>query len=158
MPRKENCHFSTFSPSICHKVRGQDAMSLVFWTLSWTLEWVAISFSRGSPNPGIKPGSPALQADSFTNWATREALYKYRASLLSTVSRRVGNDWETLTYSSAKIFLNFWVLGNLTKKGVNNILLLDFLTVVFEKKNRRTGSTHLATLAAAEKELAEKEA
>ena len=122
------------------------------------LEWVAISFSRGSPNPGIKPGSPALQADSFTNWATREALYKYRASLLSTVSRRVGNDWETLTYSSANIFLNFWVLGNLTKKGVNNILLLDFLTVVFEKKNRRTGSTHLATLAAAEKELAEKEA
>ena len=29
------------------------------------LEWVAISFSRGSPNPGIKPGSPALQADSL---------------------------------------------------------------------------------------------
>ena len=29
------------------------------------LEWVAISFSRGSSLPGIKPGSPALQADSF---------------------------------------------------------------------------------------------
>ena len=35
------------------------------------LEWVAISFSRGSspwvdlPNLGIKPGSPALQADSL---------------------------------------------------------------------------------------------
>ena len=28
-------------------------------------EWVAISFSRGSPNPRIKPGSPALQADSL---------------------------------------------------------------------------------------------
>ena len=27
------------------------------------LEWVAIFFSRGLPNPGIKPGSPALQAD-----------------------------------------------------------------------------------------------
>ena len=27
------------------------------------LEWVAISFSRDLPNPGIKPGSPALQAD-----------------------------------------------------------------------------------------------
>ena len=26
------------------------------------LEWVAIPFSRGSPNPGIKPWSPALQA------------------------------------------------------------------------------------------------
>ena len=29
------------------------------------LEWVAISLSRGLPNPGIKPRSPALQADSF---------------------------------------------------------------------------------------------
>ena len=28
------------------------------------LEWVAISFSRDLPNPGIKPRSPALQADS----------------------------------------------------------------------------------------------
>jgi len=27
------------------------------------LEWDAILFSRGSSNPGIEPGSPALQAD-----------------------------------------------------------------------------------------------
>ena len=27
------------------------------------VEWVAISFSRDLPNPGIEPGSPALQAD-----------------------------------------------------------------------------------------------
>ena len=31
------------------------------------LEWVAISFSRDLPNPGIKPGSPTLQADSLTS-------------------------------------------------------------------------------------------
>ena len=31
-----------------------------------TLEWVAISFSRGDlPDPGMEPGSPALQADSL---------------------------------------------------------------------------------------------
>ena len=30
-----------------------------------TLEWVAIPFFRDLPNPGIKPGSPALQADSL---------------------------------------------------------------------------------------------
>ena len=30
-----------------------------------TLEWVAISFSGDLTNPGIKPGSPALQADSL---------------------------------------------------------------------------------------------
>ena len=29
------------------------------------LEWVAFPFSRGSLNPGIKPRSPALQADSL---------------------------------------------------------------------------------------------
>ena len=28
------------------------------------------------PNPGIKPRSPSLQADSFTSWATREVLKK----------------------------------------------------------------------------------
>ena len=27
------------------------------------LEWVAISFSRDLPNPGVEPRSPALQAD-----------------------------------------------------------------------------------------------
>ena len=37
------------------------------------LEWVAISSSRDLPNPGIEPRSPALQADFFTVWATREA-------------------------------------------------------------------------------------
>ena len=29
------------------------------------LEWVAFLFSRDIPNPGIKPRSPALQADSL---------------------------------------------------------------------------------------------
>ena len=30
-----------------------------------TLEGVAIPFSRDLPDPGIKPGSPALQSDSI---------------------------------------------------------------------------------------------
>ena len=30
-----------------------------------TLAWVVIPFSRGSPDPGIEPGSPALLADSL---------------------------------------------------------------------------------------------
>ena len=29
------------------------------------LEWLAFPFSRGLPDPGIKPGSPAWQADSL---------------------------------------------------------------------------------------------
>jgi len=31
------------------------------------LEWVAISFSRGLPDPRIEPRSPALQADALTS-------------------------------------------------------------------------------------------
>ena len=31
------------------------------------LEWVAIYFSRGTSQPGIKPGSPTLQADSLSS-------------------------------------------------------------------------------------------
>ena len=30
------------------------------------LEWVVISFSRGLPNPGIEPESPALPGGFFT--------------------------------------------------------------------------------------------
>ena len=37
------------------------------------LEWVAISSSRGWSCLGIEPWSIALQVDSFTVWATREA-------------------------------------------------------------------------------------
>ena len=29
------------------------------------LEWVAVPFSRGLPNPGIEPRPPILQADSL---------------------------------------------------------------------------------------------
>ena len=32
-----------------------------------TLGWIAIFFSRDLPDPGIDPGSPALQADSLTS-------------------------------------------------------------------------------------------
>ena len=31
------------------------------------LEWVTISFSRGSSDPGIEPGSPSFQADALTS-------------------------------------------------------------------------------------------
>ena len=46
------------------------------------LEWVAVPFSRGSsqprdlPNPGIKPRSPALQADSLPTELSGKPLYR----------------------------------------------------------------------------------
>ena len=44
------------------------------------LEWVAIPFSRDLPDPGIKPGFPALQADS----------------LLSELPGKPGSNWGLL--------------------------------------------------------------
>ena len=34
------------------------------------LEWVAISFPRDLPDPGIETGSPALEADTLTSEPT----------------------------------------------------------------------------------------
>ena len=42
------------------------------------LEWVAIPFSRGSSDPGIKPRSPVLQTDSLPS----EPLEMYRWLLI----------------------------------------------------------------------------
>ena len=45
------------------------------------LEWVVIPFSRGLPYPGIKPGSPALQADSFRSEALGKPVVKKKKKL-----------------------------------------------------------------------------
>ena len=41
------------------------------------LECVAIAFSRVHPDPGIKPGSPALQADSLPSEPPGKPIYSY---------------------------------------------------------------------------------
>ena len=52
--------------TVCDPMRCSPPGSSVHGILqARILEWVAIPFSRGSPNPGVKPGSPALQADSL---------------------------------------------------------------------------------------------
>ena len=52
-------------PTPCDPMDYTSPDSSVHGTLqARILEWVAVSYSRGS-SPGIKPGSPALQADSF---------------------------------------------------------------------------------------------
>ena len=69
-----------------------------------TLEWVAIPFSKGSSQPGIKPGSPPLQADSSPSeppgkpklsvpqWITfpRDFLLHHRPSWVSLESKGNG--------------------------------------------------------------------
>ena len=53
-------------PTLCNSMDCSPPGSSVHEILqARILEGVAIPSSRGSPNPGIEPGSPALQADSF---------------------------------------------------------------------------------------------
>ena len=42
------------------------------------LEWAAILFSRDLPNPGIEPGSPALQADSLPSGPPGKPLVTFK--------------------------------------------------------------------------------
>ena len=60
-------HFSLAQshPTLCNSMDCHLPGSFVHAILqARILEWVAIPFSRDLPDPGIEPGSPALQADS----------------------------------------------------------------------------------------------
>ena len=52
--------------TLCNPIDCSPPGSSVYGILrARILEWVAITFSMDLSDPGIKPGSPALQADSF---------------------------------------------------------------------------------------------
>ena len=52
---------------LCNPVDRSPPVSSVHGILpARILEWVAMPSSRDLPDPGVKPASPALQADSFT--------------------------------------------------------------------------------------------
>ena len=64
-------------PTLCNNMDSCQPVSSVRGILqARILEWVAIPFSRGSPDPGIKPGSPALQADSLLSELPRRGSSK----------------------------------------------------------------------------------
>ena len=59
-------------PTLCDPMDSSLPGSSLHWILqARVLEWVAISFSRGSsldlPDPGIEPGSPTFQTDALTS-------------------------------------------------------------------------------------------
>ena len=57
-------------PSICDPVDFSPPGSSIHGILqARILEWVATSFSRDLPDPGIEPRSPALEADTLTSQA-----------------------------------------------------------------------------------------
>ena len=78
------------------------------------LEWVAISFSRDLPYPGIKPRYPAVQVDGLlTDWANKINVIHFRiylilfcieseserASLVAQRVKRLPAVWETRVQS-----------------------------------------------------------
>ena len=69
-----------WSPTLCSAMHYSPPDSPVYQLFqARTLEWVAISFSRVSPDPGIEPTSlmsPALAGRFFTTSATWEAFLK----------------------------------------------------------------------------------
>ena len=53
-------------PTLCNSMDGSPPGFSVHGIIqARILEWVAVPFSRGHPDPGIEPGSPALQEDSL---------------------------------------------------------------------------------------------
>jgi len=70
-------------PTLCNPMDCSPPGSSVHGVLqARILEWVAIPFSKILPNPGIKPGSPVLQADSLPSELPR--LYNKRQMLYVT--------------------------------------------------------------------------
>ena len=61
------------------------------------LEWIAISFSRGSSRSRDRTQVSCIVDRRFTAWATREALFitEEPDRLQSMGSKRVGRDWAT---------------------------------------------------------------
>ena len=66
--RKKERKLSQSCPTLCDPVDCSPPGSSVHGILqARILEWVAISFSRDLPDPGIEPRSPSLQTDALTS-------------------------------------------------------------------------------------------
>ena len=75
--------------SLCDPIDCSPPSSSVHGILkARVLEWVAIPFSRGASDPGVKPGSSALQADSLP-LSQREALNCYTFIYIWTSSLKI---------------------------------------------------------------------
>ena len=67
---------SQSSPTLCDPMNCSPSGSSVHWILqARILEWVAISFSRGSSRSGDRTQVSSIAGGFFTSWATREAIY-----------------------------------------------------------------------------------
>ena len=59
------------------------------------LEWVAVSYARGSSQPRIKPASPALQVDSLPTEPPGKPTLYIRTSLVAEMIKNQPEMWDT---------------------------------------------------------------
>ena len=75
----------------------------------------AIPFSRGSSQPGIEPGSPALAVRLFIVWATRksqEALLSNKSNPINPISNKYQS--KGLIFLATEVFVVravLWIVG-----------------------------------------------
>ena len=84
------------------------------------LEWVAISFSRGYSNPGIKPVSPALAGGFFTTEPPRKPEFTMRYSLYSLGGFRKGRGTRD------QIANIHWIMGKAREFQKNICFCFDY--------------------------------
>ena len=90
------------------------------------LEWVAYPFSRELPDPGIKPGSPASQADSL--------LAELPGKGRSFKMRVVGSGWVIKNFLSDLIFTSPHVLPFIMKRFLMHDDINQFMVLKLTKK------------------------
>ena len=72
------------------------------------LEWVAFPFSRGSSQPRNQTWVSCIAGRFFTSWATKEALWSYRASQFTVPSTFNFHHTCSYLYDVAEIFFSDW--------------------------------------------------
>ena len=99
------------------------------------------------PDPGIKPGSPALQVDFFTNWATREevvtanTLFQQHKRRLYTWISPNGQYWNQIDYILCSQRWRSPILSAKTRLGADCGSDHKLLTAKFRLKLKKVGKT-----------------
>ena len=104
---KKESEVAQLCPTLCHPMDcSPPGFSICGIFQARILEWVAISFSRDLPDPGIEPRSPTLQADALPS----EPMGKPMAVLLFTTQRRN-------THIQSRPSLSLWILWSKEGEG-----------------------------------------
>ena len=98
-------------PTLCNPMDCSPPGSLVHGIFqAWILEWVDVSFSRGSSWPRDRTPVSRIVGRRFTIWATREAHQKHRRVVVSfkRTSVEIFYRWNLLPRSQLANYMHSW--------------------------------------------------